>query len=428
MEPFLIILLFVALYFFLFIIVTVEIAFFALTKKDMDVLNKENDFERKIIIYRRKPREIILTSITTTTIFLLALGVLIAYCTKLIAHNQLKTFTTINLLIWFFVQVLVVILIGGILPRIYAVANPIQTLRRFLPAFFLFYKIFYPVVSLLRLITTRLAILLGVHKESLYVSESFVSAIVEVEQENDHVTEEERKMIRGVMEFGDKTAKEIMVPRPDVVFLSVDINIPDAIRLVKESHRSRIPVYEENIDHIVGILYAKDLLGELPENATIRSLCRAAHSVPEYKKVDELLREMLRLHIHMAIVIDEYGGTSGVVTLEDIVEEIIGEIQDEYDRDTKKIEIESENSWIVEASFLTSELNRELDTTVVPESDEYDTIGGYILSIAGRVPDIGEEFAVGNWKFIVVNKSQTRIKKIRIIKEEVVQDTEDESE
>lgn len=402
----------------MFITISVESAFFALTKTDLEKLDKKNEFNRKIILYRHKPRYVVVTSLTSLTILSLILGLL-----TLGSAQQTSEFTKIghgySLLMWFSGVVLCALIVGGIFPRLFALTQPLRALNYFLPSFLIIHKILFPISWVLHFITDKLAKIANVQRENFYSSESQVSAIIESEEEQEEVTDSERKMIRGIIEFGDKTAREIMVPRPDVTALSVDMSIQEAIRLVKNSHRSRIPVYEESIDHIIGILYAKDLLGELPENATIRTISRSAHSVPEYKNIDELLADMQRLHIHMAIVIDEYGGTSGVVTLEDIVEEIIGEIQDEYDRESKKITKESDSSWIVDGSCLTFELNREIDSNVIPESEEYDTVGGYIFSLAGKLPEIGETYSSGNWRFSIIKRTQTRINLIRLEKEEI---------
>jgi putative hemolysin len=204
--------------------------------------------------------------------------------------------------------------------------------------------------------------------------------------------EEERQMIHGVVELGETQVKEIMRPRPDMVCVSGDA-APDEIKELVEKHgHSRIPVYDQSIDSITGIIYVKDLFllsAEERKDVKLSSLARKAYFVPETKKVDELLKEFKRDKVHMAIVVDEYGGTAGLVTLEDILEEIVGEIQDEYDKETPPVEKLDEVTYRVDAGVSIEDLNDTLGTEI--EEKGFETVGGFIYDLVGSVPEQGKK-------------------------------------
>ncbi len=225
----------------------------------------------------------------------------------------------------------------------------------------------------------------------------------------------ERKMIYSIFQFGDTLCREIMVPRIDVFALDVNTSLEEAIKVALHSGHSRLPVYEENIDNIIGLLYAKDLLRlqlEGEENVSIRSLLRQAYFVPEAKKVDELLREMQARGVHMSIVVDEYGGMAGLVTLEDIVEEIVGEIRDEYDEGEELLyQQESADEYRFLGRIDLDDFNEILGTHLTKEVA--DTLGGFIYAQIGRVPVGGEELEVEDWKVKVEQVSGRRIRTVR---------------
>ncbi len=225
----------------------------------------------------------------------------------------------------------------------------------------------------------------------------------------------ERKMIYSIFQFGDTLCREIMVPRIDVIALDVYTSVPEAVDLAINSGHSRLPVYEEAIDNVIGVLYAKDLLRLQPseENGnSLRGLLRAAYFVPEVKKVDELLREMQARGVHMAIVVDEYGGMAGIVTLEDIVEEIVGEIRDEYDESEELLYQEiSPDEYQFLGRIDLDDFNEILGTHLTNEIA--DTLGGYIYGQIGRVPVGGEKLEVEGWEIEVEQVSGRRIHTVR---------------
>jgi CBS domain containing-hemolysin-like protein len=236
---------------------------------------------------------------------------------------------------------------------------------------------------------------------------------VEESQPSGGLEEGERKMIASIFQFGDTLCREIMVPRTDVLALEASTSLPDAIHAVLHSGHSRFPVYDDDTDNIVGLLYAKDLLQlQAQQEQSIRGLLREAYFVPDAKKVDELLREMQERGFHLAVVIDEYGGMAGIVTMEDIVEEIVGEIRDEYDEKEELPFLEiSPDEFIFQGKINLDDVNELLDTDL--ESDAADSLGGFIYDQIGRVPTGGEMVEVDGWVLMVEQVSRRRIRKVR---------------
>lgn len=247
------------------------------------------------------------------------------------------------------------------------------------------------------------------------VTEDEFKTMVDAGPEGGFVDEGERRMIQSILRFGDTLAREIMVPRIDMQALDVDTSLPKAVDAFVNTGYSRVPVYEETVDNTLGMLYAKDLLHVLragEEIGSLRDLLRPAYFVPEAKKVDKLLDDMQSQHIHIAIVIDEYGGVAGLVTLEDVVEEIFGEIQDEYDQAEESPYQELKDG---DYEFLgrvdLDDFNDVMGSDL--PSDEADTLGGYIYSRLGRVPDVGEQVTTGDLLLTVKKVSARRISKVR---------------
>jgi CBS domain containing-hemolysin-like protein len=245
--------------------------------------------------------------------------------------------------------------------------------------------------------------------------ETDILALVEREEAEGGVEEQERRMIRGVIALEDKTAREIMVPRIDVAAVDIAATVGEVAAVVTERGFSRVPVYRENIDDIVGIVYAKDLLRAMADGGKdrpIRELVREAYFIPESKRLDELLTEMQARRTHMAIVVDEYGGTAGIVTIEDLLEEIVGEIEDEYDVARPAVEVISPDEVVLDASTSTDAL-RELFGVEV-ESEDFDTIGGFLIHHLGRLPAVGDEVEVDGLTLRVLSMSGRRVRRLRI--------------
>ncbi len=251
--------------------------------------------------------------------------------------------------------------------------------------------------------------------ESIFMSEDGLRLLMHVNEEESNIQESEKEMIANILEMDDTVAREVMVPRIDMVTLPVETLLQDALELIIEAGHSRIPVHEGPVDVVVGLLYAKDLLQCFRDNrpnASVRELLRPAYFVPASKKVNDLLREMQQQRIHLAMVVDEYGGIAGLVTIEDIMEEIFGEIQDEYDVGEPEPYLA-----LNDQAFL---LNSRLDVYTLAEllaidltEEDADTLGGLIYSRLGHVPAQGETFEIEGWRFTVLSLEGRRINQVR---------------
>jgi CBS domain containing-hemolysin-like protein len=259
------------------------------------------------------------------------------------------------------------------------------------------------------------------------VTEDELKNWVEEDRPEGSLEQGERQMIYSIFHFGDTLSREIMIPRIDVLALDVNTPLEDAIHSIIKSGHSRVPVYEETVDNIIGLLYAKDLLRVRLDGqslSSLRSLLRPAYFIPEAKKVDELLREMQSRSYHMALVVDEYGGIAGLVTMEDIVEEIVGEIRDEYDQSEERIfEKISDNEYIFHGRIDLDAFNNVMSAHI--PKDVADTLGGFIYSQIGRVPVGGEQIEVENLLLTVEMVSGRRIRRVRALVRSTVAATEE---
>ena len=255
-------------------------------------------------------------------------------------------------------------------------------------------------------------------REEAAEEDDSVLRLVEMGEANGGIEAEERAMIRGIIKLVGTTAREIMVPRIDVVAVGTDATVEEVMALVMERGYSRIPLYEGTIDNVVGALYAKDFLRYLARGAhptSLKDISRPPYFIPESKKVDELLAEMRLNRVHMAIVVDEYGGTAGLVTIEDLLEEIVGEIEDEYDRSEVTVEQISPDEAILDARVGIDDLNEIFDLAI--EGEDFDTVGGFVYHLLGRVPIPGDEVCDDSLHLRVLSVIGRRIKKVRVLRE-----------
>lgn len=247
------------------------------------------------------------------------------------------------------------------------------------------------------------------------VSEEEVKQFLEEGERSGAIDRTEHELIKSIFEFTDTTVKEIMVPRTDV--FAVDIATPkdQLIHILIDQGYTRVPVFHESIDNIVGIIYTKDLLGvlEYQDVIILQDIIRRAYMVPESKKISVLLRELQKNRQHMAIVIDEFGGTEGIITIEDIVEEIVGEIRDEYDEEHTDVVTASDGSVHVSGGISIHDFNEKFKTEI-PEHTDYDTISGFLHKQTGRIPELHEEIKYGNIAFTVTKKNERRIRLVKI--------------
>lgn len=272
-----------------------------------------------------------------------------------------------------------------------------------------------PFIGLVNLLVRPLLTKANLSHGSVLVSEEELKMLVNVGAEEGLIEKDEREMIEGILIFGDTLVREVMVPRIDIIALEMRATVSEALdQALREGH-SRIPVYQDTIDNIVGIMYVRDLLpllrdGELAR--TIANVTRPVYYVPETMKVDDLLRNLQARKVHMAIIVDEYGGTAGLVTIEDLLEEIVGEIQDEYDVEEPTIEQTGINTWVVDARISLDDLNGE--TGLHLATDEVDSLGGLVYEQLGSIPSAGDQVDIGNVTITVRSMQGVRPEKLEI--------------
>jgi len=241
--------------------------------------------------------------------------------------------------------------------------------------------------------------------------------LAEMEEASAALEEEERQMIRGVMEMEFTTVREVMVPRTDMVSVDIGEGFERAAEIMVERGFSRLPVFEENVDNIIGIAHGKEIMKHLARNGNqphLRDILRPAHFVPESKKVHEMLAEMRHKQISIAVVVDEYGGTAGLVTIEDLLEEIVGEIRDEFDVEEQEVQPLTPDELIVDARVGIDELSEMFDISI--QKNDFDSIGGFIVQELGRMPSVGDHVRVNGISLRVMSVAGRRIKKVRVTK------------
>ena len=248
------------------------------------------------------------------------------------------------------------------------------------------------------------------------VTEEEIHSIIDVGEQEGVINQDEHAMIDAVLDLGDTLVREILVPRTDMVAVEITTPVTEVLETIIKAGHSRIPVYENDVDHIVGILYAKDLLklwGKLPEEISIRSICRKAYFIPETKTTADLLKEFKMRRVHMAVAVDEYGGTSGILTIEDILEEIVGEIQDEHDPvEQSGMSRLDDGTYIFDARSHIEDLEEVLEVQL-PRGD-YDTLGGFLSHLLGHVPAQGEQGAYEKILFTVEEADARKVSTIRV--------------
>jgi len=333
------------------------------------------------------------------------------------------------------IMTLLVLVFGEVVPKNLAAAHAEGWAMFIAPFMKVMSVILTPVVVLLTKLSDTVVRFSKKNKEEdQTITEDEFKILVNVGQEEGVFDESETEMINSIMEFDETYVKAIMVPRIDIVAVDVEDSINEALRLIIDGGHSRIPAYEDSIDNIVGILYAKDIFEHLDADFNelkVKALIRDAYYIPETKKVSDLLNELRLKKVHMAIILDEYGGTNGLVTIEDLIEEIIGDIQDEYDVEEDLIVMHSDNQLVADARAPIGDVEEAFDVELdedILEDSEADTIGGLAFEHLGGIPEVDDEVTVGRFLIRIVNVSGRRITKVEVtlLPPEEDEDEEDE--
>lgn len=314
--------------------------------------------------------------------------------------------------------ILIVITCNRLIPYMLFTRTRGEWLARFVPVLQLLIWLMLPVTIILGFGLSVVALAEPHEPEAPEHPSEAVDALIEAGQEEGILEESDRKLIHSVVEFGDKTVREIMTPRPEIFAVPADTTIEKFTALLREKPYSRVPVYEAAIDHILGMVLAHDLIqipDERSKTTIVRELIRPVGFVPETKKTSDLLREMQRDNLHMSIVIDEYGAVAGIVTLEDLLEEIVGEIRDEHD-DTSDVVREGDGSYLVKGNVDVDHLQGLFDLRLEP--NDAATVGGLVSALAGRIPKPGEVVEDGGLRFEVLESTDRRVDKVRVSRSE----------
>ena len=392
-----------------------EIAFFSLTPNDENELEEEKSAsDGKIIALRNDSERTLATILITNNLVNVTIIMLLNYFFARVVdfgNAVWLQFLCITVLLTF-----LLLLFGEIIPKIYTRQQPLRFCRRVVSGIMFCRKLFYPFATIL----IKSGVLAGkvVQKDNHVLSVDDLEQALELTDKND--IKEEQHMLEGIVRFGDETAKEIMTSRQDVVDLDFRSSFSEVLKCIVDNNYSRIPVYQDNSDNIRGILYIKDLLPHLGKPATFRwqSLIRPPYFVPETKKIDDLLREFQSNRVHIAIVVDEFGGTSGIVTLEDVLEEIVGEINDEYDEDEHNYVRINSNTFVFEGKTLLSDFYRILkidDDFFVDVEGDADTVAGLLLEIKGDFPQLHERIDYRHFTFEILELEERRISKVKVV-------------
>ena len=407
-----------------------EIAFFSLSPTDLSEINQSGKPRDKKIIRLLNESERLLATILISNNFVNVTIIMLCnyFFSEVIDFGvaEILEFLVLTVLLTF-----LLLLFGEIMPKIYSSQHTLSFARTAAPVLTILKKIFYPLSSLL--MHSSIIVNKVVSKENHDISVDELSQALELTDREE--IKEERNILKGIIRFGDETAKEVMTSRLDMVDLDIKMPYHDVLKCIVDNGYSRIPVYAGSRDNIKGILYIKDLLPHLNKGDNFRwqSLIRPPYFVPETKMIDDLLRDFQKNRIHIAIVVDEFGGTSGMVTLEDIIEEIVGEINDEYDEEERQYVKVNDNTYIFEAKILLADFYKVLKTEAEefePIVGEADTLAGLLLEIKGEFPTLHEELEYKRFHFEILEMDTRRILKIKVQVDDTVsvQDEEEDQD
>ena len=392
-----------------------EIAFFSLSPNDLSEIEEEEHSSDKRIMALLDDSERLLATILISNNFVNV--TIIMLCNYFFAEvvvfggSVIVEFLVITVILTF-----LLLLFGEIMPKIYSAQHTLKFCRFAAPVIMVLKKVFSPLSSLL--VRSTVIVNKCVAKRNYNISVDDLSQALELTDKTE--ISEESNILEGIIRFGGETAKEVMTPRLDMVDLDVSSSFKEVLDCVVENGYSRVPVYEDSRDNIKGVLYIKDLLPHLKKDESFQwqKLIRPAYFVPETKMIDDLLRDFQANKIHIAIVVDEFGGTSGIVTMEDIIEEIVGEINDEYDEEERSYVKINDHTYVFEAKTLLSDFYKivKIDSDSFEDVEgDADTLAGLLLEIKGEFPKLHEKLEYGHYLFEVLEMDARRILKVKVI-------------
>lgn len=402
-----------------------EVAFFSLEPQDVDELKqKENTNANNVLKLLEYPQKLLATILISNNFVNVAIIILITYFSTSLFDFSMSP------ILGFVIQTIVItfllLLFGEIMPKVYATQYPMKMALFAASTLLTLEKVLSPFVALL----VKSSAIMNADKVKTRnnISMDELSQALELTSDTE---DDEKDMLEGIIKFGNIQVADIMRSRVDIVSVEIKSSYKELMQMIVESGYSRIPVFSENHDNIKGLIYSKDLLPHLdkPDNFRWQTLIRPAYFVPESKKIDDLLKEFQETKVHLAIVVDEYGGTSGLVTLEDILEEIVGDISDEYDDEEKMYVKVDDTTYVFEGKILLNDFYKvtDIDESVFEKvTEDVETLAGLVLELKGEIPKKGDKVNMGPYEFEVVAVDNRRINKIRFHVNEDRKDKEEE--
>jgi len=398
-----------------------EVALFSLDKRTLKNISGINPLAgRYLLNLIDHPRRLLVSILIGNTIVNVAASIVAVS----LALDILKV-TNLSEEFIFTLQIILltilVIIFSEFTPKIWAAKNPFMVAKLVSVPLYWFTVIIYPISETITEFIRSLVAKIKFNHGNAAISPEEITELAELGHELGTLAEEEHGIIQSIVSFKSVTVQEVMTPRVDMISISSDTTLSELIEIIKSSQHSRIPLYKKNLDEIIGIIYAKDILKYLLNKNSngfdILKIARKVMFIPNTKMINDLMYEFQEKKMHIAIVVDEYGGTAGLITLEDIIEEIVGEIRDEYDKEENPVVKVDENKYMVLGMISLDELNELLNTNIPVENENFETLAGLVLNHAGYIPKEDYNFNLENFKFTVKEVSRKRINKVLIEKE-----------
>lgn len=394
-----------------------EVSLFLIDKTRLNKIQNSNkvvgNYLAKLL---RNPQRLLVSIIIGNTIAHIAISVVsVSFFISIL--NKFHFSQNIILIAQIFIVTLLVLVFGEVTPKLWASKNPISFAKAIAIPLYWINVLLYPISKISTEAIKKLVSSINYNKVKKPISTHELEEIADIGAENGTFNKDEKNLLEGFFSFMDVTVREVMTPRVDVIAVDENTEFSDVVKIIQDSGHSRIPLYSGTIDNIIGVIYAKDLIKFLSKNirnVSLRNIARSVIFVPETKLINDSLHEFQEKKIHMGIVVDEYGGTAGVITLEDVIEEIIGDIKDEYDKEAEKIIKIDDNKFVVQGDTSIDEINDALNIELTFENNDFDTMAGFIYCYAGKIPEYNYSITHQEFKFTVKEIVKKRIKKIII--------------
>jgi putative hemolysin len=396
-----------------------EVALFSLDRRKL----KNNDnvsplINRYLLILLENPRRLLVSILIGNTVVNVAASIIgVTLAIEYASYSGMSE--ELALTIQIVLLTLLIMLFGEVTPKLWASRNPLALSKVVCIPLYWISVFLFPISETLTEIIKILTPVNRFKKSKMAILPEEISELANLGHERGTIIEEEHGLIQSIVSFRSVAVHEVMTPRVDMIALSVDTSFDELVEIITRTGHSRLPLYRETLDEIAGIVYSKDILPIIRKKESwpqlsLAKIARKAMFIPKTKMINDLMLEFQEKKMHIAIVVDEYGGTAGLITLEDIIEEIIGEIRDEYDKEESPVIKQGPNTFMVLGKLSVDELNELLNLSIKPENEEYETVGGLVLNHAGLIPREGYSFQLENHKFTVKEVVNKRIKKVLV--------------